>query len=77
VNDMFIRQNETGFLFTSAEEYLTALRQLIGDPALRHQIGAAARSLILAEFDNVRFAHRVLETYRFGRRPADSGEVHV
>ena len=63
VNDMFVRQNETGFAFTSAEEYLAVLRQLVDNPALRRQIGAAARALILSEFDNVRFARRVLETY--------------
>ena len=66
VNDMFVRQNETGFVFTSAEEYLGVLRQLVDNPALRRQIGVAARSLILAEFDNVRFAKRVLETYDLG-----------
>jgi glycosyltransferase involved in cell wall biosynthesis len=63
VNDLFIHQSKTGYLFTTAEEYLVALRQLIENPALRRQVGQAARNLILAEFDNFRYARRILDVY--------------
>ena len=73
VNDSFVHQNETGFLFTKREEYLAALRRLIEDPALRVRIGTAARRLITARFDNRQNARRLLEIYGFhgglARRP--------
>jgi len=65
VNDSFVHENETGFLFTNSEEYLTALRRLIEDPTLRTRIGGAARRLISARFDNRQNARRLLEIYGF------------
>jgi glycosyltransferase involved in cell wall biosynthesis len=76
VNDQFVHEGETGFHFTTVGEYLTALRRLIENPELRCQVGAAARNLIAAEFDNVRNATRMLEVYSLGKPHAASDAPH-
>ena len=65
VNNLFIRDEETGFFFTSPDEYVTAIRRLIDDPALRRQMGAAARKLVAAEFDDKKNAKRIMSVYGF------------
>jgi glycosyltransferase involved in cell wall biosynthesis len=65
VNDLFIRPGETGFFFTSPKEYLTAIRKLVEDPALRQELGATARKLITAEFGNLKNAERIMSVYGF------------
>jgi glycosyltransferase involved in cell wall biosynthesis len=43
VNAEIVRNGETGLLATTEEEWVAALRRLIGDPELRRRLGAAAR----------------------------------
>ena len=65
VNDLFIRDGKTGFFFTSPTEYLSAIRKLVEDPALRQDLGATARELIAAEFSNFKNAERIMSVYGF------------
>jgi len=67
VNDFFVHQGKTGFLFRTPEDYLGALRLLIDDPVRRRQIGLAARHLILSEFDDAKAAKRILSIYGFNQ----------
>ena len=69
VNDLFIRDGETGFFFTSPEEYLSAIRKLVEDPALRRELGATARKLIAAEFGSLKNAERIMSVYGFAPDP--------
>ena len=45
-NCKVVQHGINGFLASSTEEWITALRSLISDPALRHRLGAAARQTI-------------------------------
>jgi len=65
VNDLFIRHGETGFFFTSPEEYLERIRSLIEQPSLCREMGMAARKLVAEEFDNFRNAERIMGLYGF------------
>jgi glycosyltransferase involved in cell wall biosynthesis len=75
VNDLFIRDGETGLFFTSSAEYLSAIRRLIENPALRRKMGAAARRLVAAEFDNQKNAESIMTLYGFPRRDAKRHEA--
>ena len=63
VNDLFVRHGETGFLFSSADDYIGILQRLIDEPMLRERVGTAARALVCREFDNLRNAWRWLQIY--------------
>jgi glycosyltransferase involved in cell wall biosynthesis len=39
----FVRDGQVGFLATTAEEWVAAVRRLAGDPELRRRLGAAGR----------------------------------
>jgi glycosyltransferase involved in cell wall biosynthesis len=65
VNELFIRDGETGLFFTSSAEYLLAIRRLIENPALRREMGMAARTLVAAEFDNQKNAKSIMTLYGF------------
>jgi len=45
-----IQDGETGFLAGNDEEWTAKLEALVGDPALRHRMGAAARADVLARY---------------------------
>jgi glycosyltransferase involved in cell wall biosynthesis len=45
-NCKVVQHGINGFLASSTEEWITALRLLISDPALRHRLGAAARQTV-------------------------------
>jgi glycosyltransferase involved in cell wall biosynthesis len=67
VNDLFLRHGDTGFFFTNGEEYMAGIRKLIRNPSLRCEMGAAARTLVAAEFDNKKNAERIMTVYGFVR----------
>jgi glycosyltransferase involved in cell wall biosynthesis len=73
VNDLFIRDGETGFFFTSSEEYLVRIRPLIEHPSLRREMGTAARKLVADEFDNFKNAERIMGVYGFAPAGGKNG----
>lgn len=46
----FVRDGETGFRAATTEEWVTAVRRLAGDAALRRRLGDAGRRRVEAEF---------------------------
>ena len=63
VNDSFVRQGETGFLFDDEAGFLAALLPLACDSALRRRIGEAGRALVARDFDMRAIAARTLRIY--------------
>ncbi|WP_175882404.1 glycosyltransferase [Burkholderia sp. BCC0044] len=53
----------TGVLFDSADEAITTLGRLAGDPLARETIGTAARSAARARFDDARFFRQLDALY--------------
>jgi glycosyltransferase involved in cell wall biosynthesis len=50
VNTDIVSDAETGFSVLTTEEWVTALRRLIADPALRGRMGAAARTRVVERY---------------------------
>ena len=74
VNDGFVLEGETGFLFDDQPSYLAAVLRLLGSPKLRARIGAAGASLARREFSMRQVAARYLNIYGMGdsvRMPAE------
>lgn len=67
VNDGFVLDGETGFLFDDEAGFTAAVSRLVDDLALRHRLGAAARALADREFGMRGIASRYLEIYGFDR----------
>lgn len=63
VNDSFVLEGETGFLFDDQAGYLAAVLRLAADPALRTRMGNAGAALVAREFDMGRIAARYLGLY--------------
>jgi glycosyltransferase involved in cell wall biosynthesis len=74
VNDDFVLDGETGFLFRDQAGFLAAATRLAADPALRARIGAAARALATGRFGMRQVAARYLEVYGVADRIVDSPE---
>ena len=60
-NREIVLHQETGLLASSEEEWLSALRQLLGEPALRARLGGAARRRIGAHYSLAVHAPRLAE----------------
>jgi glycosyltransferase involved in cell wall biosynthesis len=75
VNDDFVLDGETGFLFRDEAGFLQAADRLAGDPALRRRIGAAARQLATTRFSMRQVAARYLGVYGVADRIADAPEA--
>jgi glycosyltransferase involved in cell wall biosynthesis len=71
VNDDFVQDGETGFLFDDAPRYLDAVCRLAADAALRRRIGGAAKALAAARFGMRQVAARYLGIYGM-RREAEA-----
>jgi glycosyltransferase involved in cell wall biosynthesis len=65
VNDLFVRDGETGHFFADDAGYLRAVLLLAGDPALRQSIGRRARDFVRGTFDMACVARRYLAIYGF------------
>lgn len=63
VNDDFVLESETGFLFDDAAGYLAAVLRLAASPELRARMGRAGAALVAREFDMGRIATRYLGLY--------------
>jgi glycosyltransferase involved in cell wall biosynthesis len=50
VQSEMVRHGETGFLASTVDEWLQAVRALASDPALRRRMGAAGRRLVEAHY---------------------------
>jgi glycosyltransferase involved in cell wall biosynthesis len=64
VNDLFVKNGETGFFFDDDAGYAKALLRLAGDPALRTEVGRRAANYVRMTFDMPDVARRYLEIYR-------------
>ena len=69
VNDSFVQEGETGFLFDDDAGYRAAVLRLAADAALRGAVGARARHFVLARYDMGQVARRYLALY--GLAPPD------
>jgi len=67
VNDFFVIDGKTGFLFETDAEYIDRLRQLIEDPTLRRRIGIQAQSFARQRFDMRDVASQYLNVYGIER----------
>ena len=63
VNDLFVKDGQTGFFFTDDAAYVDAVLRLAGDAELRREVGASARVSVRATFDMSRVARRYLDIY--------------
>jgi len=63
VNDSFVLEGRTGFLFDDAEGYAANVLRLLGDPALRRRIGKDARAFARETFAMRSVAARWLAVY--------------
>ncbi|WP_376087641.1 glycosyltransferase [Roseomonas sp. CCTCC AB2023176] len=63
VNDSFVLQGETGFLFDDEDGLVDGVDRLAADPALHARMGAAGRALADREFAMRRIAARYLRVY--------------
>lgn len=68
VNDSFVFEGRTGFLFDDTDGLVAAVDRLAGEPALRRRIGAAARHFAKDEFGMRGIARRYLDVYGLGAR---------
>ena len=50
VQTEFVRDGQTGFLATTTEEWVSAIRQLAGDAETRRRLGAAGRRQVEAGY---------------------------
>ncbi|MCR0985120.1 glycosyltransferase [Roseomonas populi] len=63
VNESFVLEGETGFLFEDRAGYLGAVLRLAGDASLRRQLGAAGKALCARQFGMRQVAARYLGIY--------------
>lgn len=68
VNDSFVFEGRTGFLFDDADGFVAAVDRLAGEPELRRRIGAAARDFATAQFGMRGIAARYLGVYGLADR---------
>ena len=64
VNATIVEHGRHGFLATTLDEWVAALRKLIADPALRAALGAAGRERIVAHYSLRSQAPIVIEAFR-------------
>jgi glycosyltransferase involved in cell wall biosynthesis len=65
VNDTFVKQGVSGFLFTESAEFLSYLSQLLRDDALRRRLGGSGRDFVAENYNITDIAGRYLALYGF------------
>ncbi len=68
VNDDFVLEGRTGFLFRDEDGFVSAVERLAADPALRRRLGAEGRALAEARFGMRGIAARYLGVYGLADR---------
>jgi glycosyltransferase involved in cell wall biosynthesis len=63
-NPEIVRHGETGFLVSSAEDWVRALLALAVAPDLRRRMGAAGRAVVEREYSTAVVRERLLEVFR-------------
>jgi hypothetical protein len=64
VNREIVRNEATGYLATSEDEWRVSLRRLLEDPQLRFAMGVRARERAVADYSLVTHAPRLIEVFR-------------
>jgi glycosyltransferase involved in cell wall biosynthesis len=64
VNREIVKDGVTGYLATSADEWRDALRKLLQDPQLRHNMGLRARERGVTDYSLATHAPRLVEIFR-------------
>ncbi len=64
MNRDVVKDSENGYLASSAEEWLTALRALKDDPVLRQEMGKAGRSMVEQEYTLAGNAPRIADVLK-------------
>jgi glycosyltransferase involved in cell wall biosynthesis len=77
VNDSFVLEDETGFLFDEEDGYVAAVNRLALDPALRARLGGEGRRLARARFGMRGVAERYLAVYGLPAPPAPPEETRL
>ncbi len=72
MNSEIIVSSQNGFLAGSAEEWETALRQLIGNGELRRSFGLRGRELVETRYSLSDYCRRYATFLERVARPADS-----
>lgn len=65
VNDTFVEQGRSGFLFTRDDEFRDRVDYLLRDDTARREMGAHGRGFVVAHYNIVDIAARYLELYGF------------
>jgi glycosyltransferase involved in cell wall biosynthesis len=68
VNDVFVLEGQTGFLFDDMDGYVAAVLRLLDDPILRARIGSSARDFARSRFAMRGIARRWLDVYGHSAR---------
>ena len=68
VNDAFVDQGTTGYLFDREEEYVATVSALLGNQIQRRDMGAAGRAFVAAHYDIARVAASYMKVYGFPGR---------
>ncbi len=71
-----IRDGETGFLAATPDEWAAKLEQLIGDSALRHRMGEAARADVLARYTSKTMGAQLVQTLTNIRTIVERPQAH-
>ena len=61
VNTDIVTDAETGFCVSTTEEWIAALRRLVGDPPLRERMGAAGRARVIERYSIKAVAPRLAD----------------
>jgi len=65
VNDTFVEQGRSGFLFTREDEFRAHVDHLLRDNTARREMGAHGRGFVVTHYNIVDIAARYLELYGF------------
>lgn len=68
VNDSFVLEGETGYLFDDEDGFVAAIDRLAADPSLRRRIGASAQDFATTQFGMRGIAARYLDIYGLAAR---------
>lgn len=68
VNDSFIDNGHSGFLFDDADQYCRTVRKLLADPNMCAKIGWSARAYVQSVYNITAIAQRYLDIYGYPPR---------